>query len=211
MASAADERAAAKRAQISAAARAVFLERGYAGASMDAVTAAAGVSKQTLYRYFPSKAHLLTQVLEAELGVMEIGLDPTVPIPVTSVAQLRSMLLLTAHEVTRRFMSEDVIGLIRLVLGEVSRMPDVRTEFREVLPRRLLGLVGALLASADAHGVIRTPRPELSARLFVGPVVSFVILDGVLVEGPPQPPDADTLAFVVDAFIASLGPAGSAS
>ena len=80
MASAADERAAAKRAQISAAARAVFLERGYAGASMDAVTAAAGVSKQTLYSYFPSKALLFRDFLDQELGQLrvDVGALPTI-------------------------------------------------------------------------------------------------------------------------------------
>ncbi len=191
-----------KRAQIVAAARTIFLERGYAATSMDAVTAGAGVSKQTLYRYFPSKAHLLTHVLEVELGLLDA--DVQSPVQITSMAQLRAVLLVLAAELTGRLMNEDTIGLIRLLFGEVSRMADVRSEFREVFPRRLLTAVGGLLSSAAAHGVITVSRPELAARLFVGPVVSFVILDGVLVEGPPQRPDEQTLAFVVDAFIASL-------
>ena len=44
--------------------------------------------------------------------------------------------------------------------------------------------------------------------MFVGPVVSFVVLDGLLADGPPRPPDERTLGFVVDAFLATLAPAG---
>ncbi len=53
----------AKREQIRDAARALFLRNGYAGTSMDAVTAAAGISKETLYRYYETKADLFADVL----------------------------------------------------------------------------------------------------------------------------------------------------
>src|SRR5262245_8068142 len=57
-------RARAKREQILQAARTLFLERGFSGTSTDALAAMAGVSKETLYIYFPSKEALLAAVLE---------------------------------------------------------------------------------------------------------------------------------------------------
>ena len=56
-------RALAKRQQITDAARALFLAQGYARTSMDAITAEAGVSKQTLYAYFDSKDDLLKAIV----------------------------------------------------------------------------------------------------------------------------------------------------
>src|SRR5438067_11941488 len=56
-------RARAKRDQIRAGAQRLFLERGFAGTSTDAIAATAGVSKQTLYAYYPSKEELLADVL----------------------------------------------------------------------------------------------------------------------------------------------------
>jgi len=47
-----------KRARIMAGAGAVFAADGYEGASMAGIAARAGVSKGTLYNYFPSKAAL---------------------------------------------------------------------------------------------------------------------------------------------------------
>ncbi|MCG8349241.1 MAG: TetR/AcrR family transcriptional regulator, partial [Chloroflexales bacterium] len=53
-----------KREQIRNGARRLFLEQGFAGSSTDAIAAAAEVSKQTLYSYYPSKEELLADVLK---------------------------------------------------------------------------------------------------------------------------------------------------
>jgi TetR/AcrR family transcriptional repressor of mexJK operon len=42
----------------------LFLEQGYAATSMDTVASEAGVTKQTVYRYYPSKEELCTAVIE---------------------------------------------------------------------------------------------------------------------------------------------------
>jgi AcrR family transcriptional regulator len=173
---------------------------------MDAVTALAGVSKQTIYSYFPSKGELFADFLDGELGHLRV--DVGAPAPITSTAQLRATLLAVATALVRRFMRDDTINLLRVVLGDAYRVPEVRDAVREVIPNQLFGLVEAILGAAAAEGVVQPPQPGLTARMFIGPVVSFVILDGLLVDGPPRLPDAHALGFVVDAFLATLAPAG---
>ena len=53
-----------KQATIVQAALDLFLEQGYAATSMDAVANHAGVTKQTVYRYYSSKEELFTAVME---------------------------------------------------------------------------------------------------------------------------------------------------
>ncbi len=53
----------AKREQIRAGAQRLFLSLGYERASMDAIAGAAGVSKQTLYRYYQTKDALFVDIL----------------------------------------------------------------------------------------------------------------------------------------------------
>src|SRR5437899_10334200 len=88
-------RAQAKRAQIRQAAERLFLQHGYAGTSMDAVTMEAGVSKQTLYRYYPSKDALFADILRQLLTVQAPA--PLIPdterAPLTSRAELEMALL----------------------------------------------------------------------------------------------------------------------
>ena len=59
------ERLADNRERILAAARERIAEGGFRAASMAAVAAAAGLSTGALYRYFPSKAELFVEVLQA--------------------------------------------------------------------------------------------------------------------------------------------------
>ena len=59
------DRRAATRAALLAAARAEFVERGYAAAATESVVRRAGVTRGALYHHFPDKAALLEAVVEA--------------------------------------------------------------------------------------------------------------------------------------------------
>lgn len=57
-----------RRPQLMEAARAVFVELGYAGASMDQIAERAAVSKPVLYQHFSSKQELFLELLDAEVA-----------------------------------------------------------------------------------------------------------------------------------------------
>ena len=61
-------RSARKRAAILEAAHDLFLQKGYAGTSMDDVAARAAVSKQTVYKNFADKQRLFTEVITSDVG-----------------------------------------------------------------------------------------------------------------------------------------------
>lgn len=56
--------------RILATARAVFCEQGVAGASMDAIAAASGVTKHTIYRRFPGKMALVDAVVQQDFALL---------------------------------------------------------------------------------------------------------------------------------------------
>jgi AcrR family transcriptional regulator len=66
--------AAERRAIIVESAVGVFSERGYTGASLDDIAAAAGVTKPMLYRHFASKADLYVALLESEIELLLGGM-----------------------------------------------------------------------------------------------------------------------------------------
>ncbi|HEX8317022.1 TetR/AcrR family transcriptional regulator [Longimicrobium sp.] len=55
------EQKAARRERIHAAARALFVDRGYDATSLDDIAAVAGVARGTFFNYFPSKAAVLAE------------------------------------------------------------------------------------------------------------------------------------------------------
>jgi TetR/AcrR family transcriptional regulator, mexJK operon transcriptional repressor len=192
----------AKRAQIAAAAHRLFLDQGFASTSMDAITAEAGVSKQTLYSYFPTKIDLLTEVIRASVSKLVIPIAE--PPQLRTLGELREALLTFSDALTTNLLRPDAIALIRLVLGEAFRVAELREAFRDALPRQVLGRTEALLEQAATAGLITMTDPKLTARMFVGPVMTYVALDGFLSPDQAHPPSKADLEHLTDAFLSSV-------
>src|ERR1700712_1636898 len=114
-----------KRNQILDGAKRCFLDVGFDAASMNDLTAAAGVSKGTLYVYFEDKAAILMALIEREkraalsaaADVLHAG-GPT-----------RDALTRLGIHVTTNLTSDVVIKAQRMVLGIAERMPEVAQTF----------------------------------------------------------------------------------
>ena len=196
-------RSLAKRQQMLAAARQLCLTQGYARTSTDAIARSAGVSKQTLYVYFAGKAELLTAVITAELGGLEAPPGERGHASAT-LDDLRTHLFGFAQSVTGRLLQPDAIALLRLVVGEAVHLPELRGVLRQALPARLLATVEALLTVCAARGLIAAPDPDLSARMLVGPIMSFVALDGLFGDVVPDPPPASKLHALIGLFLLTV-------
>lgn len=192
----------AKRAQIATAARRLFLAQGFAGTSMDAVTAEAGVSKQTLYRYYPTKVALLADILYGDLATFVLHAPELTTI--TTRDRLRASLVEFSASVTGSLMQPEAVALVRLVLGEAFRVDELRAAFRDALPAQMLTRTEAILRHAVAEGLIASGDPALATRMFVGPLMTYVALDGFLSVEPSPPPSRVELEHLVDAFLATV-------
>ena len=82
-----------KRAAIVAAARQVFLENGYAQASMDRIAESAAVSVKTIYRHFENKDELFSAVMQAACRADNSIPERTIEQQARSAAELFSKLL----------------------------------------------------------------------------------------------------------------------
>ena len=196
-------RAKAKRDQIREGAQRVFLKRGFAGTSTDAIASEAGVSKQTLYVYYASKEELLADVLRHL-----IQQDPQTQLSVTegevleTPDELRRALSFLARRLIADLIQPDYLALARVVIAETPRLPQLGSLFRSVVPERVLGNVSAIIESAHQGGVIEDVDREAASRMFAGALLTYVILDGLLVgDGPPRPPAPERIEEVVNLFV----------
>lgn len=203
-------RAQAKRRQITEAARTLFLGQGFARTSMDAITTEAGVSKQTLYAYFPSKDDLLIAIVAEALQAL--GSPPGVGAPRTR-HELRAALIGFGERLLGAMLREESIAILRLLLGEAVHVPELRNTFLEALPYQLLGRASAVLRAAADNGVIVLDHPEISVRMLVGPLMSYVVFGGLMSNDAPQHPGVETIEWLVDAYLRTLddGPADAES
>lgn len=74
------------RAAVIAAARALFLERGYPATTIEAISQAADVPEATVYRLFSSKLGILTELLDVSIAGDEVD------VPVEERPQVRAIL-----------------------------------------------------------------------------------------------------------------------
>src|SRR5262245_10463436 len=120
---AAETRAARKQRAILDAATALFLRQGYPGTSTGQVAELAGVSKQTLYRYFPDKNQLLRAVvLDAVAGTVDRLLAALAVLSET--VDLERDLTELARWYLGSVTRPQILRLRRLAIAEAPRQPE---------------------------------------------------------------------------------------
>ena len=176
-------RAQAKRQQILSAAQNLFLREGFSATSMDLVTVEAGVSKQTVYSYFSSKEKLFSEVLKNLVNLQD--LEPIISqleaAPIDTRDDLQKRLTEVAAKLTEKLMDETYLAVVRAAIAELPRFPQLGELFKEAVPYRVLRTITFVLKRAHDKGIAHVPNPELAARLYVGPLIIRVLLDGLLV------------------------------
>jgi len=207
-------RAKAKRDQIRVAATLLFLGQGYADTSMDAITAEAGISKRTLYCYYPSKDALFADILQELLTV-----HPPSPlahdvdrVPLANLAAFESALRAVAHASIANAMQPAYLALLRVIVAEAPRVPHLAALFRAAVTERGGVTIRGLLERAQAAGLVSVPDRDAAARLFAGSLLTYIIGDGLFAPGGvPRPPEPDDLAALVHLFVRACGRGPSAA
>lgn len=99
----------------------LFLEKGYAGMTIDELARRLGAAKRTVYRRFAEKSDLFRLVTTTYAEQALSQLAPVIvderPLP----EQLRSICL----ETLLLFLEPDVISMERLVVAEAGRFPEI--------------------------------------------------------------------------------------
>lgn len=174
---------------------------------MEAIREAAGVSKPTLYNHYAGKEGLFADVL-AEI-IDEIAGDwlPAAAagaVSLTSVQELHEILTGLAHGAVAGLMRPEYLALVRLVVAEMPLFPQLGEIFRAVGPQRGLNTVATILEHAAAHGVVSVANPDAAARLFLGQLLTYVFIDGLLVADVPRKPSPAQIETMVALFMKAI-------
>lgn len=197
------ERADRKREQIRDGAWETFLAQGFTGASTSQVAAAAGVSKQTLYSYYRSKEDLLVDVFSHVLDGL-VASPEVWERPVDTREDLRDVLRTIALGIPRIAMNENYLSLVRVIIGELPKTPALGELWRSSAPAVGMQRVQGVLRRAHDAGVLRDVDLDLANRLFFGPLLSFILLDGLVRPGNVVQPDPARLEELVDLYLRAV-------
>ena len=141
----------------------VFMREGFEGASMDVIAREAGVSKATLYVYFPDKRLLFTEICRIEC--QRHANETTARIDMN--APIRDALSVIASQVTEFLASDFGRDMYRLVVSEIARFPELGRDFYLNGPGLLKGRMANQLRQLAGRGELGIEDFPLAAEQLV--------------------------------------------
>jgi AcrR family transcriptional regulator len=154
--------------QIIEAALATFGERGVAAARLEDIAKRAGLSKGTIYLYFPNKEELFREVIRHTV-VAQIE---------RAEAELAAASRLSATDALVQFVrgywgfirTPDFAALFRLIHAELSNFPDLARFYSREVVERTLRLLTTIIERGIKSGEFRQMDPVVAARM-LGPML----------------------------------------
>ena len=167
-----------RRRQILGAAKTVFAEAGYHGASINAIIERAQIARGTFYLYFESKSAVFDSILDQALVDLRHRIkrievvDPAAPAP---QVQLREQVISTLQYIV----SDRPLAMLLLSAGHT---PDAEaTERLDQFFAEVRDLVRRALETGMEIGLLRPCEPELCAAAMLGlirGVIELVVRKG---------------------------------
>jgi len=178
-----------KQQQILESAAKLFLEKGYRSTSMDAIAEEADVTKQTVYRYFPSKAELFKEVLSFTSSMerqYEFG-----------GGSVRDELQRYGESFVKEHFRPEKLGFYRIAVAESALDKELGDIFFKAAPEiRRKNLADYFC------DVLISENPEKDAGIFSSMLLH--IRSDVLLGAAPVPDDkeiAEHCAYVIERFL----------
>lgn len=201
-----ESRSARKRRAILDAATDVFLRSGYLGTNMDEIAALSAVSKQTVYKHFASKEALFIEIVASMTN--EAGDLVQNEMPEPDDEDIAAYLRNYAYRQLTVVLTPRLMQLRRLVIGEVSRFPELAKVLYERGPMRALAALAASFERLADRGLLAIDDPMVAASHFNWLVMSAPLNQVMLLGDAAIPTKAELHRHAsegVRVFLAAYG------
>lgn len=155
-----------------------FLEQGYSAASMDRIASTAGVSKATVYSHFQSKENLFIALIERLVKrKFLIALEPGRIQEVIDLPPAPFLRGLALRVIQQPVDDPEMTSFLRTVIGESGRFPSLAKAFVTTMTNTALQSITFYFKMCP-H--LEVADPEATARIFMGAIAHFVMVQHVL-------------------------------
>ena len=149
----------------------LFTERGLAGTKMEDVAKAAGISKATIYLYFPTKEDLFKAVVRQELLPLFNQIGQGLAVHEGPAEPLLRALLSRLAIV----LESDIGAIPKLVISEGGNFPDIARFYAEEVVGRGLATLEAVINRGVTRGEFLAVEPRALLPLIVGPALMMLL------------------------------------
>ena len=140
-----------------------FMENGISKVTLDEVATELGMSKKTMYKFFPSKEDLLKTIVHVMMNGVRLRVEAVVNSDKPFVEKAPQLLAIIGHQIS---------VMSKQFLIDLQRFhPQLWKEIDEFRRERILTSVQTMFVQAQAEGVF---RKDLDIELFILVFVSSV-------------------------------------
>jgi AcrR family transcriptional regulator len=154
------------------AALALFVEKGFAATRAEEVAKRAGVSKGTLYLYYPSKEELFKAVVRQNLTSLIAEGEQLAGSFEGSSADLLALLIQTWWE---RFGNTPAAGIHKVILAEVRNFPELAQFYADEVMVPADRLFGGCVDRGVARGEFRPMPTHEVALALIAPLIFMAV------------------------------------
>lgn len=148
-----------------------FVAHGYSAARVEDIAERIGVTKGTVYVYFPTKEDLFSAMIGHISTPLEDLLRESKEVTGGCADRLRSVLLLAYDKVTRDRRARE---LLRFVIAEGARFPQLVDQHHTELIEPLIGHTQQILDEGIASGEFRKSAAA-DAEIIVAPILTLIM------------------------------------
>ncbi|MCD0417637.1 TetR/AcrR family transcriptional regulator [Rubrivivax sp. JA1024] len=178
----------------------LFVQNGYAATHSDEVARRAGVSKGTLYLYFPSKEELFKAVVRATLSNL---IAEGAELAEHHQGSTRELLLALGRIWWERIGSRPAAGLHRVLLAELQHFPELQRFYADEVVAPADQLFARALQRGIERGEFRALPVEEACYALIAPLLMRA-LDGGTLWAPPVRPTEELLALQIDILLRGI-------
>jgi len=151
------------RARILQTAGKAFLDKGYVGTLTDDIAACSEVSKGTLYIYFHSKKEMFETFMEEEIrSRAAFSFEPP-----KETSNVEEFLLNFGRKYLQKLVNPRVTGILRVVVAEAVRFPNIGLIYRDQCERPLIGALAEYFERCVDDGRLQISDTQRAAEQFM--------------------------------------------
>ena len=191
-----------RRKQILEAALKVFSTKGFHKATnKDIAQAAGGISPGLIYWYFKDKEDLFLSIIRERATIFQLADHPERLMELPP----REGLALIGRTYLSIFKVPGNVAIIRIMVGEAIRFPQIAEMFYKQAASRFLGLLSRYLQHQVDLGRLRPHDTVIAARSFLGMFIINVVTREIMRDPVAiATPDEQLIATVLDIFLGGL-------
>ncbi|MFY7863661.1 TetR family transcriptional regulator [Roseateles sp.] len=190
--------------ELLAAALTLFVEKGFAATRTEEVAALAGVSKGTLYLYYPSKEELFKAVIRENLSAR---IAEAVDLAAQHQGSVTDLLCHVMQAWWQQVGMGPAGGISKIMMAEARNFPDLARFYVDEVVQPIHRLLGGLIERGIASGEFRPVPPTETVQVLIGPMLHMILyqhsLGACRLHGPTIDAPA-VLAVQVDLILRGL-------